>query len=238
MKLDILAFGAHPDDIELSCSGTLLKHISLGYKVGLCDLTQGELGSRGNRDIRMKEAEEARQRMGALIRENLNMEDGFFDLEKNNILKIVMVIRKYKPEIILANALSDRHPDHGRAAKLVNDSCFFSGLTKIETHFNGTVLDPWRPRAVYHYVQDRNTDYDFVVDISPYFSKKMELILTFGSQFNAEGDDGPATPISSGQFMRFMESKNRTYGRDIQVEFAEAFKSQRDIGVENLFHLL
>ncbi len=238
MKLDILAIGAHPDDIELSCSGTLLKHIELGYRIGLCDLTQGELGSRGNETIRMKEATLAYKKMGALVRENLMMKDGFFEHNLENILRLVTVIRKFQPEIVLANSISDRHPDHGRAAKLISDSCFYSGLTKVKTIVDGVDQEVWRPGSVYHYVQDRNVEYDFVVDISMYFTKKMDLILTYASQFDADENDGPVTPISSKQFMKFMEAKNRSYGRDIQVEYGEAFKTQRDIGVKNLFDLL
>ncbi len=238
MKLDILAIGAHPDDVELSCSGTLLKHIDLGYKIGLCDLTKGELGSRGNETIRKEEATKAYKLMGALVRENLQMEDGFFRHSNENILKLVTVIRKYQPEIVLANALSDRHPDHGRAAKLIGDSCFYAGLPKVQTKINGEDQNPWRPKSVYHYVQDRNVEYDFIVDISPYFARKMELILTFESQFDADDKQGPVTPISTGQFMKYMEAKNRMYGRDIQVEYGEAFKAARDIGVKDLFDLL
>ena len=238
MKLDILAIGAHPDDIELSCSGTLLKHIDLGYKIGLCDLTKGELGSRGNGNIRMEEATKAYKLMGALVRENLQMEDGFFQYSNENILKLVTVIRMYQPEIVLANALSDRHPDHGRAAKLISDSCFYAGLPKVKSNINGEDQKHWRPKSVYHYVQDRNVEYDFIVDISPYFAKKMELILTYESQFDADDKKGPVTPISTGQFLKYMEAKNRMYGRDIQVEYGEAFKAVRDIGVKDLFDLL
>ena len=239
MKLDILAIGVHPDDIELSCCGTLLRHIHLGYKVGLCDLTMGELGSRGNGQLRLQEAEESRKKMGALVRENLGMADGFFEHSKSNILSISKVIRKYQPEIVLANALADRHPDHGRAAQLISEACFYSGLVKIEQQDdNNQQLAPWRPRAVYHYVQDRNIEPDFLVDISEYFEKKMELILTFASQFyTGDDDEGPQTPISGKYFMDYMKAKNRSYGRDINAEYAEAFNLNRIPGVNDLFDL-
>lgn len=239
MKLDILAIGVHPDDIELSCCGTLLRHIHLGYKVGLCDLTMGELGSRGNGPLRLQEAEESRKKMGALVRENLGMKDGFFKHSKSNILSISKVIRKYQPEIVLANAITDRHPDHGRAAQLISEACFYSGLVKIEQQDdNENQLPPWRPSAVYHYVQDRNIEPDFLVDISDFFEKKMELILTFKSQFyTGREDGGPQTPISGKNFMDYMRAKNRSYGRDINTEYAEAFNLNRLPGVNDLFDL-
>jgi len=240
MKVDILAFGIHPDDIELSCSGTLLQHISMGYSVGLCDLTQGELGTRGNAELRFKEAENAKAKMGAKFRYNLKMPDGFTVWNKENIIKIARIIRLHRPGIVLANAISDRHPDHGRGAKLVADACFYSGLSKIEIkNKKGELLPKWRPQAVYHYVQDRNIPHNFLVDISTFFEKKIELILTFESQFYREGgDQGPETPISGKYFLDFMRAKNKSYGRDIGVDYAEAFTVNRDIGVNNLFHLL
>lgn len=239
MMVDILAFGIHPDDIELSCSGTLLKHISMGYSVGLCDLTEGELGTRGNAVLRKQEAENSRKKMEAKFRVNLGMPDGFAEWNKKNIINIVRIIRLHRPRIVLANAISDRHPDHGRGAKLVADACFYSGLAKIEIEDSqGKLLEKWKPDVVYNYVQDRNIKYDFLVDISDVFEKKMDLILTFESQFYKSGDNGPKTPISGKNFMDFMESKNRSYGRDINVDFAEAFTINRDIGVRNLFDLI
>ncbi len=235
MKLDILAIGVHPDDIELSCSGTLLKHIEKGYKIGLCDLTQGELGTRGSGGLRLKEAETARQMMGALCRDNLGMKDGFFLNTQENILKIVTVIRKYRPEIIFANALEDRHPDHGRAAKLVADACFYSGLQKIEDGY-----EKWRPKTLYHYIQDRNLAEDFVVDITDQMKKKMELIACFKSQFfnsKKKKSSEPKTPISSKSFLDFIYAKNKSYGRSIQVDYAEAFNKSRTIGVDDVFDL-
>ena len=239
MKVDILAIGVHPDDVELSCSGTLLKHIAMGKTVGLVDLTKGELGTRGSAELRMEEAEEARIIMGALVRENLGMADGFFQHTKENVLKISRVIRQYQPEIVLANAISDRHPDHGRAAKLIADACFYSGLAKIEQKDAlGRDLAPWRPNAVYHYIQDRNLKPDFVVDITDFIEKKFECIFAFKSQFNNGNPNGPSTPISGKDFMDFIRSKNRSYARDIRAEYAEAFTINRSIGVNNLFDLV
>lgn len=239
MKLDILACGVHPDDVELSCGGTLLKHIDLGYKVGICDLTRGELGSRGSAELRLKEAEAAKNILGALIRENLGMADGFFIHSEENIKLIATCIRRYKPEIVFANAPSDRHPDHGRASKLVSDACFYSGLQKIEiSDGNGGYLSPWRPKAVYHYIQDRNLKPDFVVDISPYVDKKFEAIMAFSSQFYNPDSEEPSTPISSKEFIEFMKTKNRFFGRDINVAFAEGFITERTLGVENVLHLI
>ena len=242
MKIDILAIGVHPDDVELSASGTLLKHIALGKKVGLLDLTRGELGSRGNAEIRDKEAAESAKKMGALFRLNTKMADGFFTHSKDNILKIIQAIRWCQPEIVLANALEDRHPDHGRAAKLIADACYLSGLIKIPTFDeNNKTQEKWRPKAVYHYIQDRNLTPDFVVDVSPYFEKKMELILTFRSQFYSPGSQGYKeeikTPISGKDFMEFMRSKGRSFGRSIGAEYAEGFNRSRVFGVNNLFDL-
>lgn len=237
-SVDILAFGVHPDDVELSCSGTLLRHIALGYTVGLCDLTEGELGTRGNNVIRLREAENARIKMGAAFRENLGMKDGFFKVDQEHLLPVIRTIRKYQPRLILANALSDRHPDHGRAAELVAQASFYSGLVKISTYGdNGEKQLPWRPKALYHYIQDRNIPADFVVDISGYMDKKMELILTFSSQFYDPDSSEPETPISSASFLDFIKAKNKSYGRDAGFEYAEAFNVKRNIGVGDLFHL-
>jgi N-acetylglucosamine malate deacetylase 1 len=236
LKIDILAIGVHPDDVELACSGTLMKHIALGYSVGIVDLTQGELGTRGSAELRLKEAEEGRKIIGALFRENLGMRDGFFEHSEENIIKIARCIREYQPTILFANAINDRHPDHGRAAKLTSDAAFYSGLAKIEIkNKDGIILLPHRPKAVYHYIQDRNLKADFVVDISPYFDKKIEAIMAYGSQFKAT--EGPQTPISSNLFFEFLSAKARAYGRDINVDYVEAFNSKRNIGVKNVFDL-
>jgi bacillithiol biosynthesis deacetylase BshB1 len=239
MKIDILAIGVHPDDIELSACGTLFRHIDLGYSVGLCDLTQGELGTRGSAEIRLQESKAVEIFIGAKFRENLGMKDGFFEYSEENLFKIIRVVRKHKPEIVLANAVSDRHPDHGRAAKLVQEACFYSGLVKIVcSDEKGNDLEAWRPKSIYHYIQDRNIKADFVVDISPYIDKKIETILKYKSQFFNPDSNEPNTPISSQMFLDFIKAKNKSYGRDIGVEFAEAFNVSRDIGVNNLFDLI
>ncbi|MBK8886855.1 MAG: bacillithiol biosynthesis deacetylase BshB1 [Saprospiraceae bacterium] len=239
MKVDILAIGVHPDDVELCASGTILKHLDLGYTVAICDLTQGELGTRGSGPLRLQEAEKAKQILGISHRENLGMADGFFQHNEENIKKIAKVIRKYKPEIVLANAVTDRHPDHGRASKLISDACFYAGLVKIETRDDeGLIQSAWRPKAVYHYIQDRNLKADFVVDITQYLDKKIESIMAYSSQFFDPESKEPETPISSKAFIDYMKAKNRAYGRDIGAEYAEAFTVERNIGVKNLFDLV
>jgi bacillithiol biosynthesis deacetylase BshB1 len=239
MQVDILAIGVHPDDIELSCSGTLLHHISLGYTVGLLDLTRGELGSRGTAETRDVEAADAQLIIGAVVRENLGMADGFFAHNQENLLKIIGAIRKFKPKIVLANALDDRHPDHGRAAKLTADACFLSGLLKIETFDSqGKPQAAWRPDVVYHYMQDRSLKPDFVVDITPYAEKKLEAILAYKTQFyNPKDTEGPKTPISGKNFLDSVQAKDRVSGRLINVEFGEAFNTHRAVGVKNLFDI-
>lgn len=237
MKVDILAIGAHPDDIEISCSGTLLHHISLGHKVGLLDLTAGELGSRGSAEIRLQEAHAASQLMGASFRANLGFADGFFEHNQSNILEIVQMIRLTQPRIVLANSIHDRHPDHGRAAKLIADACFYAGLRRIETEWEGQAQKAWRPEVVYHYIQDYNLKPDFVFDISPYMDKKMELIQAFKSQFYDPNSTEPKTPISSAEFLEFVRAKNATYGRPAGFHYAEAFTVNRSIGVDNLFSI-
>ncbi|MBC7885864.1 MAG: bacillithiol biosynthesis deacetylase BshB1 [Saprospiraceae bacterium] len=239
MKIDILAIGAHPDDIELSAAGTILKHIEKGYTVGICDLTRGELGTRGNAALRLTEAEEAKKVLGVKFRLNTRMNDGFFEHNEVNMISIIQVIREYQPEIVLANAISDRHPDHGRASKLISDACFYSGLIKINTKdSNQKNQNPWRPKAVYHYIQDRNLKADLVVDISSFMDKKIEAIMTFRSQFFDPESTEPTTPISSKSYIEYIMAKNRAYGRDIGVEYAEAFTVERNIGVNNLFDLI
>ncbi|HFA49182.1 MAG TPA: bacillithiol biosynthesis deacetylase BshB1 [Bacteroidetes bacterium] len=243
MKVDILAIGVHPDDVELSASGTILKHIAMGKTVGLLDLTRGELGTRGTPEIRDKEAQASAKKMGALFRKNLEMADGFFAHSKENILKIIEVVRWCQPEIILANSVEDRHPDHGRAAKLAAEACYLSGLVKIPTSGpGGKPQDRWRPKNVFHYIQDRNLTPDFVIDISPYMEEKIELILTFRSQFylpeGKEYDKELATPISGEDFMEFMRAKGRSFGRSIGAEYAEGFIKSRVFGVDNLFDLI
>lgn len=240
MKIDILAIGIHPDDVELSASGTLLRHAEMGYRFGLLDLSRGELGTRGSAELRTREANQAAQILGAAFREQLDLADGFFQNSPENTAKIIRAIRQYQPSIVLCNAPDDRHPDHGRAAKLVADACFYSGLPKIETlDPNGQRQTAWRPQAVYHYLQDKQLEPDFIVDITPYFQQKMQAILAFRSQFYDEGeaDQGPQTPISGKDFLDFMEAKARVFGRPAQVQYAEGFVWARTPAVRNLFDL-
>ncbi|MBI1224198.1 MAG: bacillithiol biosynthesis deacetylase BshB1 [Bacteroidetes bacterium] len=241
MKIDMLAIGAHPDDVELSACGTLLHHISLGKTVGLLDLTRGELGSRGSAELRDLEAAESAKKMGAFFRKNLALADGFFQYSQENLLRIIEVIRWCQPEIVLANAPDDRHPDHGRASKLTADACFYAGLLKIETEYEGKQQVHWRPKAIYNYIQDKDLTPDFVVDITPFMEKKLELILTFRSQFylptSKEFDSEPKTPISGKDFFEFVKSKNRAFGRPLGVDFAEGFIAHRTPGVMDMFSL-
>jgi bacillithiol biosynthesis deacetylase BshB1 len=244
MKIDILAIGVHPDDVELSCSGTLLRHLDMGKTVGLLDLTRGELGTRGNADIRAREAAEAAHLMGVAFRKNLNLADVFFEYNRESILQIIRIIRWCRPEVVLANALNDRHPDHGRAAKLVADACFYAGLAKIVTigEETGQPQERWRPKALYHYIQDHNLSPDFVVDITPYIERKIQLVKTFRSQVSLpdaeEYRQELSTPISGEDFMQFLYAKARTYARPAGVEFAEGFNVSRPLGVRDLFDLI
>lgn len=237
MKLDILAIGVHPDDVELSCSGTILKHIAQGKKVGILDLTIGELGSRGSGELRLIEAKNAAKVLGVEVRENLGLADGFFRNDKESQAEIIKIIRKYKPEIVLANAIKDRHPDHGRASKLISEACFYSGLVKIETAINGINQDKWRPTAVYHYIQDRFIKPDFVVDVTAFVDKKIEAIQCFKSQFFDPSSNEPKTPISGEEFLDFIKARMMQYGREINVKYAEGFTSEKYIGVEDLLTL-
>lgn len=237
MKLDILAIGIHPDDVELSASGTILKHIALGKKVGILDLTRGELGTRGSAELRTQEANNAAKILGLSVREQLNMADGFFENNEAHQKQIIEIIRKYQPEIILCNAISDRHPDHGRAAKLTSDACFYSGLIKIETKENNVVQSAWRPKAIYHYIQDNFMEPNFVIDITAHMSKKMDSIMAYSSQFFDPNSKEPETPISSKNFMESVKAKASMFGRAINAEYAEGFTVNRYIGVENLFDL-
>ena len=239
MKLDILAIGVHPDDVELSCSGTLLSQIQKGYKIGLLDLTLGELGTRGSAELRTQEAMESARIMGALVREQLDLKDGLFTHNEVELLKIIRVIRKYCPTIIFANALEDRHPDHGRAAKLTSDACFLSGLIKIQTTDEaGVPQAAWRPKQVYHYIQDKALKPDFAVDISSFMDKKFETIMAYKSQFFDPLSNEPVTPISSKSFLDSVRGKDAVYGRYIGVEYAEGFNVNRTIGVDDIFDLL
>ncbi len=238
MKLHILAIAAHPDDVELSCSGTLLKHISLGYKCGVIDLTSGELGTRGSGELRLIEAEAASKILGLSIRENLKMKDGFFRNDKEHQLEIIQKIRQYQPELVLCNAVSDRHPDHGRASQLAAEACFYSGLRRVETSINGTLQQAWRPKAVYHYIQDRHLKPDFVVDVTEFVDKKMEAIQAFKSQFYDPNSKEPDSPISVKNFFDLVKGKMSVFGRDAGFEYAEGFSVERTPGVTDLFNLV
>lgn len=238
MKVDILAFAAHPDDIEISAAGTLLKHIAQGKKVAIVDLTCGELGSRGSGEIRLIEAADSAKILGIEHRLNLKMADGFFDLSKENKLKIIEAIRKFQPTVVLANAVSDRHPDHGRAAQLVSEACFLSGLTKIVTSTNGNNQAAWRPKAVYHYIQDIYTKPDFVLDITPYVAKKIEALKAFKTQFFDPSSKEPLTPISGEKFFEFLKGRWMDFGRSIGVDYAEGFTVNRPIGIDDITTIL
>jgi bacillithiol biosynthesis deacetylase BshB1 len=238
MKLDILAFAAHPDDVELAASGTLLSHIAQGQKVGIVDFTQGELGTRGSAEIRMQEVEASNTILGIHARENLGFRDGFFVKDEQHLLKVIEMIRKYQPDIILANAVSDRHIDHGRAADLLHDACFLSGLRKIKTAHNGEDQSAWRPKVVYHYIQDNYIKPDIIVDITPFFETKMKSIMAFSSQFHNPASKEPQTPISGEGFLHFQEARALHYGREIGVKYGEGFTVKRAIGTSSLSSLL
>jgi len=237
-QLDILAFGAHPDDVELSCGGTIAKEVSLGKKVGIVDLTRGELGTRGTAEIRDKEAKQAASILGVSMRENLGFCDGFFKNDEANQLEIIKILRKYRPKLVLCNAQTDRHIDHGRAALLIHEASFLSGLRKIDTVVDGTPQKPWRPSQVYHYMQWNNDPCDFVVDISEYIDKKMAAILAYGSQFYDEKSKEPETPISSQQFLDSIQNRAADLGRMIGVGYAEGFTTQRQLAVAQISDLI
>lgn len=239
MKLDLLAFAAHPDDAEMSCGGTLIAQVAMGKKVGIVDLTRGELGTRGTPEIRQQESDAATRIMGLHVRENLGMADGFFEINRENKLRVVQALRKYQPEIVLLNAISDRHPDHGRASTLVSESCFLAGLKMVETvGDDGEKQAIWRPKQVYHYIQDRKHIPDFVMDITPYWEQRMEAVKAFRSQFYDPNNPEENTYISSLEFLKFLEARSRDTGHLIGVEFGEAFTKERHIGVRNLFDLV
>ena len=237
MKVDILAFGAHPDDVELGAAGTLAKEISLGKTVGIIDLTQGELGTRGSAEIRLQEAAKAKEVLGAKVRENLKFRDGFFLNDEAHQRAIIQKIRQYQPEIVLCNAIDDRHIDHGKGSKLVSDACFLSGLRRIETSFEGKAQTAWRPKVVYHYIQWKNLTPDFVVDISGFMDTKVTAVLAYSSQFYDSNSNEPTTPISDKNFLDSVTYRARDLGRLIGTDFAEGFICERVPAVENLFNL-
>jgi len=238
MKLDILVLPVHPDDAELGCSGTILKEVALGRKVGIVDLTRGELGTRGSAEIRDKEAAASAKILGLAMRDNLGLPDGFFENNKPHQLKVIEAIRRFRPEIVITNAYHDRHPDHGRASDLVEDSAFLSGLCKIETFVNGEKQEEWRPKLVLHFIQDNYIKPDILIDVTEYWDQKLESIHAFGSQFfNPEWEGEPQTYISSPEFIQVIEARAREYGKSIGVKFAEGFISRKILGVYDLFDL-
>ncbi|MFM7710711.1 MAG: bacillithiol biosynthesis deacetylase BshB1 [Ferruginibacter sp.] len=238
MKLDILAFGAHPDDIELSCSGWLLAEKANGKKTGVIDLTKGELSTRGTVDTRQSETDAASALLGLDVRENLAMPDGFFTISEENTRSVIQCIRTYKPEIVLCNAPHDRHPDHGRAATLVTEACFLSGLSKISTSLSGNNQEAWRPKYVFNYIQDRFIDPDFLVDISAVFEKKMEAIRAYKTQFYHTSMEGPETYISSPAFLEQLVARHAVLGKRIGVSYAEGYISSKKIGIRNMDALI
>ena len=238
MKLDILAVGAHPDDVELGCGATLSKEISLGKKVGILDLTRGELGTRGSAEIRDKEAKNAAKILGVEFRENLAFADGFFLNNKTNQLEIIKILRKYKPTIVLCNAIDDRHIDHSKGSKLVSDACFLSGLIKIETQLDGVVQDAWRPQHVYHYIQWKNLEPDFVVDVSGFIDTKLEAVKAYSSQFYDPKSTEPSSPISSKNFLDSIVYRAQDLGRLIGKDYAEGFNTERYVAIDSLSKLI
>lgn len=233
MKVDILAIGAHPDDVELGCGGTLAKLIAEGKKVAIIDLTQGELGTRGTNETRAVEAADAAEILKVSARENLKMEDGFLNNSKEYQLRIVKMIRKYQPDILLANAIDDRHPDHAKAAKLASDACFLSGLRKIETEIDGQSQEVWRPRLVLHYIQWKNVTPDFVVDISDYLDTKIEACMAYKTQFYDPTSNEPMTPIATKDFLESLTYRAQDLGRLSGVAYAEGFTCEKLIAVKN-----
>jgi bacillithiol biosynthesis deacetylase BshB1 len=238
MELDILAFAAHPDDVELAASGTLIKHVQSGKKVGIVDLTRGELGSRGSADLRDKEALASAKILGLSARHNLDMGDGIFEIIEINLKKVVQMIRLYQPKVVLCNSISDRHPDHGRGGDLVSRACFLSGLIKFETSYDNKLQRPHRPVSVFRYIQDNWLQPDFVVDITDQMELKMKSIMAYSSQFYSKDMEGPQTPISSPEFLDFLYGRASQYGRLINTKYGEGFNAVRPLGVEDLTTLL
>jgi N-acetylglucosamine malate deacetylase 1 len=233
-KLHILAIAAHPDDLELGCAGTLIKHARAGQAVGIIDLTEGELSTRGTVETRYEEARRAGEIMGLKVRENAQMADGFFRNDEAHQRKLITYIRHYRPEIVIANALSDRHPDHGKGGRLIADACFLSGLTKIETERDGVKQKAWRPKRVFHMIQDRPMVPTFIVDITDAFEQKMEAIKAYQSQFHNPDSDEPLTYIATGKFLEELAGRDAIMGKRIGVRYGEAFVSENIPGIPNL----
>lgn len=241
MKLDILAIGSHPDDVELGCSGTLISEIQRGKKVGIIDLTQGELGTRGTIETRYQEAADAAKIIGVSVRENLKMRDGFFRNDEEHQLQLINVLRKYQPEIVIGNILEDRHPDHGRAGWLIYDACFLSGLRQVKTiSEGGREQEKWRPKMLLHYIQDRFYEPDFIMDVSHVWEQRVQAIKAYKTQFfsGPTNSDEPQTYISSPDFMEALTARARLLGKRIGVKYAEGFLSKKNIGLNNLDSLI
>ena len=236
-KLDILVIAAHPDDAELGCSGTIAAHVAKGYKVGIVDLTQGEMGTRGTPEIRLEESAAASKVLGLAARENMGFKDIYFKDDEYHQLELIKMIRKYRPEIVLANAVTDRHPDHGKGASLATHACFMSGLRRIETTLDGVEQEAWRPKFVYHYIQNNYIEPDFIVDITPHWDTKIASIMAFKSQFYDPSSQEPLSFISSPEFLPFIESRARELGHRIMTKYGEGFTVERFIGVSDLFDL-
>ncbi|MFZ2907203.1 MAG: bacillithiol biosynthesis deacetylase BshB1 [Cyclobacteriaceae bacterium] len=239
MKLDLLVLAAHPDDAELGCGGTVAKHVKMGHKVGVVDFTRGELGTRGTIETRASESAESSKILGLTIRENLGLPDGFFKNDKDHQLEVIRAIRRYQPEIVLANAVYDRHSDHGKGASLAYDSCFLSGLAKVETwDEHGKKQDAWRPKTVYHYIQSLLIEPDFVVDITDHWQTKIDSVKAFKTQFFDPQSNEPQTYISSPEFLRMVEARAIEFGHAIGARYGEGFTVRRYPGVKNLFDLI
>ncbi|WP_300663854.1 bacillithiol biosynthesis deacetylase BshB1 [Fluviicola sp.] len=236
-QIDILAIGAHPDDVELSAAGTLLKHRAMGFSTGVIDLTQGELGSRGTKETRKEEAMAAAEILGLSARVNLKMADGFFEHSEENLRLLVEQIRRFKPSIVLVNAVSDRHPDHGKGSKLASEACFLAGLRRIETTWEGSPQEAHRPKAVYHYIQDRYLKPDFAVDVTDFVEQKFASIKAYKTQFWDPDSTEPKTPISGEDFFEFLRGRMAEFGRSIGARYAEGFTVERLPGVDSLFDL-
>lgn len=236
-KLNILVLAAHPDDAELGCGGTIAAHVAMGKKVGIIDLTRGELGTRGTPALRIREAEAARKVLGVSVRENMEFADGFFTNDREHQIPLIKMIRTYQPDIVLANAIDDRHPDHARAAALARDACFLAGLRKIETEVNGLPQQAWRPQKVYHFIQSRYIQPDVVVDISDYWQTKIEAIRCFASQFDSNYSDEPQTFLTTPIFLQFVEARARETGHAIGAAYGEGFTMEKQIGIKSLYDL-
>lgn len=234
MKLDVLAFGSHPDDVELGCSGTLINEVNRGKKVGVIDLTQGELGTRGTIDTRYQEAADAARIMGVAVRENLKMRDGFFKNDEEHQMQVVRVLRKYQPEIVIANILEDRHPDHGRGGSLLYDACFLSGLRQVKTFEEGKAQEKWRPKMLLHYIQDRFYEPDILLDITKVWEQRMQAIKAYKTQFYDPNSSEPQSYLSNPEFIEALSARARLLGKRIGVQYAEGFLSKKNIGIRDL----